>query len=622
MAEIAKWIIMVIILSLLMTGCGQGEKPNLQDQLDQVQHKLTATEIELAKLRMGQKQMEDQLASLEGSLSQLSGNLDLFQRQLASLQPKVGELTVPLPVPRTATRVVAASNSSDLGKKQADYVCDGTDDEVQIQMAIDALPAEGGKVLLLEGLYIIGTGITLPDNTTFEGQGFGTVIKIKDGHNDSINMVGNVDYDNGNTQIVIRNLRLDGNRLNNATTYQRGVFLLRVTYSIVNQVLVENFWDIGIAFWAPGNYYNIVTENIVRNCYNKGTKGNIYLDGFSNGVCSNNVIYDNNGTGATSALLVNCGGNRVTITGNTLYNSADMGIAVYASIDLNISGNVIWDCGGDAIRLEYGMQNCTISNNVINDCLGGGIHLFSNTCKENVISGNAITYHRHGIYLDNADHNTIIGNRIGDANASNYDGIFLVDSEYNLIEANSIRKLYHNVQRYGINISDAGCVGNIVRGNDLRDSGVTANFNDAGTLTHVEGNNGTEITDNKIYQLMKNTSGGALVAGDVVILKAVAAGNEITATTTQGDDMVFGIVAEAIDNNASGLIQVGGKITALKVDGTTDIAIGDLLGTFTTAKIAMKAAAGDMAFAIALEAYTTDDSNGVIDALLIIPRKV
>ena len=57
-------------------------------------------------------------------------------------------------------------------------------------------------------------------------------------------------------------------------------------------------------------------------------------------------------------------------------------------------------------------------------------------------------------------------------------------------------------------------------------------------------------------------------------------------------------------------------------DGTTDIAIGDPLGAFTTAKIAMKAAAGDMAFAVALEAYTTDDSSGVIDALLIVPRKI
>ena len=50
----------------------------------------------------------------------------------------------PLLAIRTATLVVAASDSSDKSKAQADYICDGTADNVQIQAAIDALPAGGG----------------------------------------------------------------------------------------------------------------------------------------------------------------------------------------------------------------------------------------------------------------------------------------------------------------------------------------------------------------------------------------------------------------------------------------------------------------------------------------------
>ena len=42
-----------------------------------------------------------------------------------------------------ATVVVAASDS--LNKAAANYVCDGVDDDVEIQEAIDALPAGGGK---------------------------------------------------------------------------------------------------------------------------------------------------------------------------------------------------------------------------------------------------------------------------------------------------------------------------------------------------------------------------------------------------------------------------------------------------------------------------------------------
>ena len=121
---------------------------------------------------------------------------------------------------------------------------------------------------------------------------------------------------------------------------------------------------------------------------------------------------------------------------------------------------------------------------------------------------------------------------------------------------------------------------------------------------------------------MENTSGGALVEGDVVVIKAVAAGDEFDTTVNQGDDMVLGMLDAGINNNAFGPVQTEGFTDKLKVNGVANIGIGDLLGTHTVAGIARQAAAGDMAFAIALEVYAGADSNGVIDALLIKPRKV
>jgi hypothetical protein len=58
-------------------------------------------------------------------------------------------------VARTATYVVAASDAPAHVKKQADYVCDGTDDQVEIQAAIDALPTGGGIVHLTTGNYTL-----------------------------------------------------------------------------------------------------------------------------------------------------------------------------------------------------------------------------------------------------------------------------------------------------------------------------------------------------------------------------------------------------------------------------------------------------------------------------------
>jgi hypothetical protein len=158
----------------------------------------------------------------------------------------------------------------------------------------------------------------------------------------------------------------------------------------------------------------------------------------------------------------------------------------------------------------------------------------------------------------------------------------------------------------------------IVVGNNLsQDEGISY----GGNLVCAD-NSGASILKEFKAVRMKNTSGVALAAGNVVVLKSVAGGNEVTTTTTAGDNKVFGMAVESIPINAFGQIQILGKTTLLKVNGTDPIAIGDFLSTYTEAGIAKKAATGEMAFAIALENYAVADSLGVIDALLITPRKI
>ncbi|HPL30414.1 MAG TPA: hypothetical protein PLG21_20420, partial [Anaerolineae bacterium] len=65
----------------------------------------------------------------------------------------------------TATLVVAASDSSWRGRQSADYICDGVSDQVQINDALDWLVSDGrtgGKVMLLEGTYVIDDDILMP----------------------------------------------------------------------------------------------------------------------------------------------------------------------------------------------------------------------------------------------------------------------------------------------------------------------------------------------------------------------------------------------------------------------------------------------------------------------------
>ena len=66
-------------------------------------------------------------------------------------------------VTRTAASLIVAASDS-IDTTRADYVCDGTADEVQINLAIVAATATGGTVFLLEGTYTIAADIAMTTN--------------------------------------------------------------------------------------------------------------------------------------------------------------------------------------------------------------------------------------------------------------------------------------------------------------------------------------------------------------------------------------------------------------------------------------------------------------------------
>lgn len=162
--------------------------------------------------------------------------------------------------------------------------------------------------------------------------------------------------------------------------------------------------------------------------------------------------------------------------------------------DLVVSANVI--VGGD---FEFegiflgGSQRCIVSENII-EGHSSGIRIFDvhhSSVIANVCRGNWT----HGIEVTNSSHNVISNNvceESSQATDDTSDGIHLKgDSDYNLITGNVCRQgAETNKPRYGINISADTCTENVVMGNDLYDSGKTANFNDAGTNTIVKDNRG------------------------------------------------------------------------------------------------------------------------------------
>jgi hypothetical protein len=95
---------------------------------------------------------------------------------------------------RTATFIIAASDSSTTAKAQADYVCDGTADNVEIQAALTSLASSGGKVLLLEGTYNLAAGITLSAKTELLGSGWGAVLDTSSLEDAGVDVITMGDY--------------------------------------------------------------------------------------------------------------------------------------------------------------------------------------------------------------------------------------------------------------------------------------------------------------------------------------------------------------------------------------------------------------------------------------------
>ncbi|WFN35341.1 right-handed parallel beta-helix repeat-containing protein [Methanogenium sp. S4BF] len=101
--------------------------------------------------------------------------------------PELGPTLLPMPsspddMPERSSFIVAAHDSSAALKSGADYVCDGAQDQKEINAAFNALP-QGGEVILTQGTFNCDEAILPGGHTKLRGQGVtNTFLKFsKDG---------------------------------------------------------------------------------------------------------------------------------------------------------------------------------------------------------------------------------------------------------------------------------------------------------------------------------------------------------------------------------------------------------------------------------------------------------
>lgn len=394
---------------------------------------------------------------------------------------------------RTATYIVAASDS--VHKYEADYFCDGTNDHVQIQTAIDALPATGGEVLLLDGTYNVEVALVLDSYQTLAGCGRNTLLTTSIADLHIITATGGSGTEK--VGVVVRDLFVDGDSL----TGDYGIIFRYVDYS---QIL--NCW--GTGFDLEAIFIDTSDNNVISGNITWGNNGGLYIEESTYNTLTANVVQGNSGTG----LEVYTSSHYNTVVGNTCSGNTENGIEVQGSCYHNsITGNNCCGNGWNGIRLYDGYGNLVSGNQCSENTLDGisveadpatvitgnaslynlqhGIYVAS--AWNITVSGNAVSANQnHGIYLDTVTNSVVSGN-MTDHNSqettNTWDNIFLAGGcDDNLISDNLVRRgTYGNRSRYGINVSAASCDRNRIFDNDLYDGGTTAPFNDAGTNTEL-----------------------------------------------------------------------------------------------------------------------------------------
>jgi hypothetical protein len=145
---------------------------------------------------------------------------------------------------RTATYVIAASNAPAHVKAQADYPCDGTADDVQIQAAIDDLATiSGGSegiCQLSEGMFYLTQGLNIAGSVWLRGSGRGaTFLEQVAGSNlpSLIRRDASVDY-----HIHLSDFTLDGKKATNPTAGY-GIDVTRMNSGLLEDIRVVDCKD-------------------------------------------------------------------------------------------------------------------------------------------------------------------------------------------------------------------------------------------------------------------------------------------------------------------------------------------------------------------------------------------
>ena len=297
---------------------------------------------------------------------------DAVEGEIATLKEDIGNIKKK----KNVVVYVGSAELSDEQKLSCDYVCDGIDDQIEINQAISSLPDSGGEIHLSRGIFNVsntiyirkriklvgeGKGITLDRNNVNNGGTTllteltgGCVIQIE--QSDTLSDIKGITL--SDFQIVGAGINVENNYSNgiNVTTYTDCVTLERLA-------ICHCFYGLFVDQSAT------VDDISVTNCdFQRDSTGiYIYGQGWQTRI-ENNIFWDMSGRQETSGIVLSAGknivnGNYFGVSSLVYQGMACAWISAKNAVFLLCNGNSFSSCTSSPIRFKAGGQFASISGN-------------------------------------------------------------------------------------------------------------------------------------------------------------------------------------------------------------------------------------------------------------------
>ncbi|MBD2100762.1 right-handed parallel beta-helix repeat-containing protein [Leptolyngbya sp. FACHB-261] len=366
------------------------------------------------------------------------------------------------PISWTGARTLAVAASNSVNAGDAQYFCDGTDDQLVINKAIADVAAQGGgTVLLLGGTYNVSNNVLIDgSNVTLSGEGWSSILRLTD--NTVMSESGLVRaFDVSGVRVA--GLTIDGNRLNQTNLRENKGLYGTFTDSVLEDLYARNCGDYGLDPHENTLTRAATVRLTIQFCRAENNEG----DGITVDKLRQSTIRDN--------LAINNGRHGFNV--------------VTESFNTTLINNTSVNNGSNGITVQTGSKSIRIINNTVRGNRGNGIYLYGsgyadlaspplgfggNFVERNFIAGNG----RNGIQVRASSYNRIVGNTILNnslISTDRYNGIYLDDdnktfSTRNIVRNNGVRSTGAKKHRFGIAESEFKVNFNTFQGNVVQNA--------------------------------------------------------------------------------------------------------------------------------------------------------